>query len=281
MAAMLNRNSSLLHVENLSAVFKNGEGFKLVNDNVSFSLNKGEWLGIMGISGSGKSVLAKSVSGLLTGTPGIVEGTLSYDGTNLLENLFKDISFVRRNGTVDNVRKKYHSWLKRYRNNFHKHTRNAFAYIFQNPIEAFNPYYTLGRHIKEAFAVRMTASAEIEQASVELIRSLRLSKELLYTYPHIPAGGELQRIAIGMALAQGASIIIADECTTSLDPPNAENVLQLLHEVQKNNGVSIMFITHDEELARKHCDRIYWMHRGKLFYDECAYRVYFKETGTE
>ncbi|MBI3192920.1 MAG: ATP-binding cassette domain-containing protein [Ignavibacteriae bacterium] len=266
----------IVEVEQLTVLFAENEGYKIANNSVSMVLRNNEWLGIMGNSGSGKSILARSLSGLISGYPGIVQGKIFFESQNLVDDAFPKVLIQQKNGKIKKVKKNNYRWMKQYYRNFEQVACKKFAYIFQNPIESFNPYLSVGEHIAEAFVAAEIPGEMIRQKSIELLEHLDLPEKNLDSYPHELSGGELQRISVAMALAQQASVIIADECTTSLDPENEDKVLAKLHEAQER-GASILFITHSEELANEHCQRLNWMDNGRLYETKAEWEKNHKE----
>jgi ABC-type glutathione transport system ATPase component len=256
--------TTLLRVEELTVAFQTSSGMLFANDDVSFSHNAGEWLGIMGASGSGKTVLAKAIAGLNIGKPGIIKGKMLFQERDLLSGLDIAIRTEQRNGTTL-ITKNSRRWMKTYQGNFHRNARNKFAYIHQNPADALNPYFAIRRHMAEACAAGGTKPPWFESQSIELFSRLRLGepRKVLASYPHELSGGMAQRVVIAMALAQKAAYIIADECTTSLDPRSSQSTIEALQEA-RTGGAAILFITHDKALATKCCDRILQMKQGQV-----------------
>ena len=258
-------SSDALAVEDLKVAFGTAENLVLALKGVSFSQSRGEWLGIIGRSGSGKTVLAKTIAGLLTGSPGVTNGKVLFEGKNLLDGLEEYVSTPALNGSVS-VNKRMHKWKKRMRANFELYAKNKFAYVFQNPVEALNPYISVEQHMNEAFAAGGVAKDKIREKGLELLASLRFTSphNVLRSYPHELSGGMAQRLVVAMALAQGAALIIADECTTSLDLKGTNSAIESLQHARQMGEVSIMFITHDLYLAATCCDRVLIMNQGRL-----------------
>ncbi len=259
-------NEKILEVDQLTVAFTTQQGLIVANDNVAFSQARGEWLAIMGPSGSGKSVLAKSISGIFTGQPGVIGGKIIFQGNDLLEGLAESVHFTRADGRVDRVSKKSHKWAKRHRRNLSRYARNKFAYIFQNPYDALNPFFTVRRHLKEAFQAGGERRGDVDTRSIDLLTSLEIAapKNVLKLYPHELSGGMAQRVVIAMALAQQTAVIIADECTTSLDPVSAVSTIEALQQAREVAGCSILFITHDLAIAETYSDRILKFERGRF-----------------
>lgn len=258
----------ILSVENLTVAFRQGRGVRFVNRDLSFTHGSGEWLAVMGPSGSGKTVLAKSICGLLLGNPGIVGGRILFRNSDLLEGLLPHGWEGRRNGEPVPP-KDLRRWYRGLRRNMQAHARNQFAYIFQNPLDALSPYFTVGRHLREALRAGGEDAGDYRPIAAGLLGSLRISEpeQVLRRYPHELSGGMAQRVVIAMALAQRVSYLIADECTTSLDPPAAMSVYAALQRAREVSGCSILFITHDRQLAETYADRILVMRDGRFVGD--------------
>jgi len=258
--------SAILEVNSLTVVFETQRGFVTANEGVSFSQGKGEWLAIMGPSGSGKSVLAKTISGIFTGSPGVVAGRIAYKGSDLLDGIDRHVRLKKEGSRIVGVRKDQQRWEKVYRRNIARHAMNQFAYIFQNPYDALNPYCTVRKHLREALRAGGTAKGEIGERSIDLLTTLQIASpaDTLKRYPHELSGGMAQRVVIAMALAQKTSVIIADECTTSLDPVSAVSTVEALQSARQTSGCSILFITHDEGIAVTYSDRILRFDKGRF-----------------
>jgi ABC-type dipeptide/oligopeptide/nickel transport system ATPase component len=262
---MAGARSSTLQVRNLSVAFQTDEEVIFANREITFDHDAGTWLSLMGHSGSGKTVLGRAIAGLLTGSPGIVQGTIAYRGANLLDALPRFVSEHRHNGTIS-FRKDVRRWQKAHWRNITQFARGHFAYIFQNPYDALNPYVPIRRHLEEAFLAGGTHPEELERSCIDLLVQLRLTPpaRVLSCYPHELSGGMAQRVVVAMAMAQRASYIIADECTSSLDSTSVRVTLDLLHRLQTEEGCSVLFITHDEGLAQSFSHHMLRMERGAL-----------------
>ena len=184
--------SEVLKVENLSVRLHYKTQEKLILDNVSFSVKPGECLGILGESGSGKSMTAKAMLGLLDKSFKI-EGTAIYEGKDL---------------------------LKQNKETLRKLRGDEIAMVLQNPMTCFDPLYRIGNQIAETFLAHGDMSKkEIHKRSIELLEGMHIHQpeEVLKKYPHQLSGGMLQRIMIGLALSMQPKLIIADEPTTAID----------------------------------------------------------------
>lgn len=224
--------SALLEAEHLTKAFiqRGKEPFKAVND-VSFTLNKGETLGIVGESGSGKSTIVKMITHLTE----ITDGTLKFHG--------KDITKVSQS----QLREMY----------------GHIQMVFQNPAGSFDPRRTLGDGIGESLRNRGMKKAEIEKRVAELLEQCGLEKEYAKRYPHEVSGGQCQRAAIARALAVGPEVLICDEATSALDVTIQKQIMELLQELKEKQGLSFIFICHNLALVQMFCDRVLVLYEGK------------------
>ena len=232
---------SLLEVRNLTIGFHVANGFVKAVDDVSFDVRRGETLAILGESGSGKSVSAMTMMGLIDVPPGqILGGEVRFDGRDVLAMSKAD---------------------KRDLNG------KRIAMIFQDPLAHLNPVYSVGWQIAETFRAHHEVPAE--GAAAEAVRLLERvgipnAAERAQQYPHEFSGGQRQRIMIAMALALRPELLIADEPTTALDVTIQAQILQLLRSLQQEMGMSVIMITHDLKVAASVADRLVVMYRGKV-----------------
>lgn len=222
-----------VEVKNLSKVFHQAgrKDFTAV-DNVSFEVHKGETLGIVGESGSGKSTIAK----LLTRLTDATTGEIFIDG--------KDIGKADKRG----MREIY----------------GKIQMVFQNPVGSFDPRRTLGYGIGESLRNQGMSKAETAKRVRELLEECGLPAEFADRYPHEVSGGQCQRAAIARALAVEPEILICDEATSALDVTVQKQVLELLDQLQKQKGLSYIFICHNLALVQMFCDRVLVLHDGKI-----------------
>ena len=224
--------------EKLSFFLPAGE-VKALNG-VSFSLEEGEVLGIVGESGSGKSVTAYSIMGL-TAFPGkLVGGTIHFN--------------------VHEVEKMTEKELRKMRG-------NEVSIIFQDPMTSLNPVYTIGNQIEEVIRLHTNkTAAEAHERARELLTLVGINEpdKRLKQYPHEHSGGMRQRVMIAMALACEPKLLIADEPTTALDVTIQAQILELMQELRKKIGMSIIIITHDLGVVASMCDRIAVMYAGNI-----------------
>jgi peptide/nickel transport system permease protein len=231
--------SDLLRVDKLCVSAGESSGRYRLVDNVSFEIRSGEVLGLVGESGSGKSMIAMALMRLLP--RGVVaEGEVMLEGRNLL-SLDEHAMRRVRGGNI--------------------------ALIFQEPVSALNPAFTIGNQI--IAAIRAHSDCTRQQArkrAIELLDQVRIPEPdvRLDLYPHQLSGGMCQRVMIAMAIAGGARLIIADEPTTSLDVTIQEQIVQLLEQLVRETGLSVLFISHDLGIVSQLCDRIAVAYAGEL-----------------
>ena len=236
----------LLEFKNLVTEFHTeGNIVKAVN-NVSFTLNKGETVGIVGESGSGKSVTSLSAMRLIPSPPGKISGG--------------EILFHKKDGSVVDLLKLSIEEMRGYRG-------NELAMIFQEPMTSLNPVFTCGNQVVEAIMLhqKMTAK-EAKKLTIELFNSVKLPEpeRVFNSYPHQISGGQKQRVMIAMAMSCKPSVLIADEPTTALDVTVQKTILELMQQLQKENEMGIMFITHDLGVIAELADKVIVMYKGEV-----------------
>jgi peptide/nickel transport system ATP-binding protein len=243
---MAQQKEILLEVKNLVTEFNTASGLVKAVNNISFTLHRGETIGIVGESGSGKSVTSLSVMQLIPNPPGrIASGQILYHS--------------RKNGVVD-LAKAATKDMRQYRG-------NEIAMIFQEPMTSLNPVYTCGDQVMEAIILHQKISKKEARAkTLELFKKVQLPRpeDILDTYPHQISGGQKQRVMIAMAMSCNPSILIADEPTTALDVTVQKTILDLMLELQRDNDMGIMFITHDLGVIAELADRVVVMYKGKI-----------------
>lgn len=244
----------LLQVSNLSVDFHTGRGTVHAVRDVSFHLDRGETLAILGESGSGKSVSASAIMNLIDMPPGdITSGRIAYNGDNLLE--MSDEERRQING-------------------------NKIAMIFQDPLAHLNPLYKVGWQIAEMMTTHGVGRAEARKRALELMHRVGLpdAAQKMNAYPHQFSGGQRQRLMIAMALAMKPDILIADEPTTALDVTVQAQVLSLLEELQQETGMGLLLITHDLGVVAEIADRVVVMNKGEVVETGSAEAVYRNPT---
>ena len=236
----------MLEVKNLVTEFKSdGELMKAVND-VSFTLHKGETIGIVGESGSGKSVTSLSIMQLIPNPPGYVSGG---------EILYHS----KEKGTV-NLRNLDPKEMRSFRG-------NEIAMIFQEPMTSLNPVYTCGDQVMEAILLHQKITKkEARKKTIKLFEQVQLPdpERVFNVYPHQISGGQKQRVMIAMAMSCNPRILIADEPTTALDVTVQKTILDLMLQLQREQDMGIMFITHDLGVIAELADTVMVMYKGKV-----------------
>jgi microcin C transport system ATP-binding protein len=230
---------SVLEVNNLSVSFGSGEGTVHAVRNVSFHVDQGETVALVGESGSGKSVTALSTVSLVPGATAIT-GSVTYDGQEMVG---------ADEGTLRRIR------------------GNDISFIFQEPMTSLNPLHTLEKQITESLVLHQDLRGEAARARViELLNKvgIRDPEERLGAYPHQLSGGQRQRVMIAMALANGPKLLVADEPTTALDVTIQAQILELLADLKRDMGMSLLFITHDLTIVRRIADRVCVMQQGEI-----------------
>ena len=231
----------LLSLDDLRVEFRLGRRTLKAVNGVSLDIAPGECLGLIGESGSGKSVTALSVMGLVASPPGVIAGgALRFQGQDLLA--MKPEALRRLRG--DKV-----------------------AYIFQDPLATLHPLYRIGEQIAEAIRVHHPVShADAMARAVALLEQVRIpnAESRAGQYPHELSGGMRQRVGIAMALANEPELIIADEPTTALDVTVQAQILKLLDDLRRERGLAILFITHDFGVVAQLCDRVAVMYAGEI-----------------
>ena len=232
---------AILCINNLITEFDTDEGRVRAVDNVSFTAQSGQTLGIVGESGCGKSVTALSIMRLLPQPMGqIVSGSIELDGTDLTQLPIHQMEKIRG---------------------------AKIGMVFQEPMTALNPVHAIGRQLTEALLIHkdITPNAAIREAVGMLDRVGIPSPDVRMTeYPHQLSGGMRQRVVIAMALACKPDLLIADEPTTALDVTIQAQILELIKELQAEMGMSVILITHDLGVIAETCDEVVVMYAGKV-----------------
>lgn len=231
--------SAILKVENLNVTLHHRRASKKLVENVSFEVRPGECLGILGESGSGKSMTVKSVLGLLDKNFQ-VSGSAIFDGQDLLKESKEELRRLRG---------------------------SRITMVLQNPMTCFDPLYRIGNQMAETFATHTSRNAqEIRTHSLEILEQMRIrnGEEVLEKYPHQLSGGMLQRIMIGIAMALQPELLIADEPTTAIDAITQYEILEEFIRIKKQKNTAMLFITHDLGAISRVADRILVMNSGHV-----------------
>jgi len=252
------QHAPLLEVKDLTIHFDLDEGVLKAVDGISFTVNRGQVLGLVGESGCGKSVTAQSILGLVP-KPGRVGGSIVLNGEPPV-----DIASLDPKGeTINAIRGK------------------RISMIFQEPMTSFSPHYTIGNQIMENIRLHTEKSpAETRQWTIEMLRKVGIAnpEQRVDEYPHEFSGGMRQRAMIAMALACSPSLIIADEPTTALDVTIQAQVLRLMNQLKDETRTSILFITHDLAVVAQMCDEVAVMYLGKIV-EYAPVRTIFRSPG--
>ena len=231
---------ALLEVNDLHTSFFTPAGEVKAVNGVSFNLDRGKVLGIVGESGSGKSVTAYSVMQILEKTGKIVSGSIKLDGEELVGCGEKRMKTVRG---------------------------NRVSIIFQDPMTSLNPTYTIGHQLMEAILLHTNRNKQqARERAIEMLRLVNVNEpeKRMNQYPFEFSGGMRQRVMIAMALACEPDILIADEPTTALDVTIQAQILQLIRDLQKELGMSVIYITHDLGVVANVADRVAVMYAGQI-----------------
>ena len=231
--------------------FDTFDGVYQAIDGISFDLNPGESLGIVGETGCGKSVTAKSIMGLLPSPPAeVAGGDIWFDGRNLLKE---------KSSTLKSIR------------------GNEISMIFQDPMTYLNPVFTIGKQIVDVIMAhqkrgnhdRKLNSKQAFEYGMELLDKVHLPnpRRQMESYPHELSGGMRQRVLIAMALSGEPKLLIADEPTTALDVTIQAQILELIRELREQLNLSVIIITHDLGVVATVCDRVLVMYAGQIVED--------------
>ncbi|MDC1312601.1 ABC transporter ATP-binding protein [Flavobacteriaceae bacterium] len=230
----------ILDVLGLNISFGENKQKTTVVHDIDFSLYENEILAIVGESGSGKSVTSKAIMGLLQDKNTHIKGRINFEETSLLSLSSKEFGKLRG---------------------------NDIAMIFQEPMSALNPSLTCGFQVAEILLHHKKVSAsEVKKEVLQLFEKVKLPRpqDMYTSYPHQISGGQMQRVVIAMAIACKPKLLIADEPTTALDVTVQKEILQLLKDLQKQTGMSMLFISHDLALVCELADRVLVMYKGDI-----------------
>ena len=230
----------LLKVTDLHTSFFTPAGEVKAVNGLSFSLDEGKVLGIVGESGSGKSVTAYSILQILANSGKIVSGSILYRGQELVGASKEEMTKIRG---------------------------NKISIIFQDPMTSLNPVFTIGNQLMEAIMLHTDRDRkQAEERAIEMLRLVGVNEpeKRIKQYPHEFSGGMRQRVMIAMALACEPDILIADEPTTALDVTIQAQILDLIKDLQKQLGMSVMLITHDLGVVAEMCDEVIVMYAGQV-----------------
>lgn len=243
--------SHLLEVKGLTTAFTGDYGENISVDHIHFHVDEGEVVCIVGESGCGKSVTSLSIMGLLRRGGAVTDGSVLFDGKNLLSMTEKELDQVRG---------------------------NQVTMIFQDPLTSLNPVFTVGNQITESIRTHMHLSkADAVRRAESLLGKVGMpdAHGTMKKYPHTLSGGMRQRVMIAMALSCSPRLLIADEPTTALDVTIQAQIMELLGKLQKETGMSMILITHDIGLVANMADRVLVMYAGQII-EEAPVRELFE-----
>ncbi|MCM8901245.1 ABC transporter ATP-binding protein [Caldicoprobacter algeriensis] len=234
-------NEQILRINDLAVHFYMDIRIVPAVDGVSFSVSRGETMGLVGESGCGKSVTALSIMRLLPSPPArIVRGEIWFKGENLLDKTNEEMRKIRD---------------------------NDISMIFQEPMTSLNPVFTVGYQISEVIMQHQNVSKkEALEGAIEMLRMVKipLPEKRIKQYPHQLSGGMRQRVMIAMALACNPELLIADEPTTALDVTIEAQILELINELKERFGASVIMITHDLGVVAEIADKVAVMYAGRI-----------------
>lgn len=237
---MTRSDETILSVKDLRLKLAGNFGTTEILNGISFDVKKSEALGIVGESGCGKSMTALSIMRLLKTPPAKIEGNIHFRGENLLGLSKKRMRAIRG---------------------------NRISMIFQDPMSCLNPVFTVGQQLSEVYVLHQGLSKkEARERSIEALRmvNIALPEKRVDDFPYQMSGGMRQRVMIAMALACQPELLIADEPTTALDVTIQAQVLDLMRDLQRELGTSIIFITHDLAVISQMCDRAAVFYCGEV-----------------
>lgn len=240
-AAPAAKTASLLDIAELRTEFRVRDRLYKAVGGVDLHVKKGECLGIIGESGSGKSVTALSIMGLVASPPGVITGgAVHFDGEDIIGAPYDVLRSLRG---------------------------RRVAYIFQDPLATLHPLYKVGDQLIEAIqSHEATSKQDARTRAIDLLKSVRIpnAESRIDSYPYEMSGGMRQRVGIAMALANDPDVIIADEPTTALDVTVQAQILSVLSDLRRERGLAIIFITHDFGVVGQLCDRVAVMYAGQI-----------------
>jgi oligopeptide/dipeptide ABC transporter, ATP-binding protein, C-terminal domain len=236
-----NSQTPLLSVRGLRTTFVTDDGIVPAVDGVSFTIDRGTTVGLVGESGCGKSVTSLSIMKLIPSPPGKVEAEeILFDGKDLSRMSEREMRRIRG---------------------------NEIAMVFQEPMTSLNPVFKIGDQIMEAIILHQKVSKrEARERAIELLRMVGIPSpdKRVDEYPHHLSGGMRQRVVIAIALSCNPKLLIADEPTTALDVTIQAQILDLLRRLQEELGMAILLITHDLGVVAEMCQRVIVMYAGKI-----------------
>ena len=234
------KKEQLIEVKDLVVEYTSDGNVVHAVNGVSFSINKGETLGLVGETGAGKTTIAKAILGILPDPPAKVRGgSIVLEGKDMFKMSEKEMRSIRG---------------------------NKISMIFQDPMTALNPIYTVGQQIAETIGIheKHLSKHETEKRAIDMLEMVGLPGERYGEYPHQFSGGMKQRVVIAMALSCNPELLLADEPTTALDVTIQAQVLDMMNELKKNLNTSMIMITHDLGIVAEMCDNVAVVYAGEI-----------------
>lgn len=243
-------DNTLLEVKDLTIHYVTHDGVAEAVNGLTFSLKKGEILGLVGETGAGKTTTAYGILRIVPTPPGkIVSGQVLFNGDDLMKCSEKRMRSIRG---------------------------NEISMIFQDPMTALNPIFRVGEQIEEVIELHnpTLSKVEVSQKAIDMLKMVGIPAQRAYEYPHQFSGGMKQRVVIAMALACEPQLIIADEPTTALDVTIQAQVLQMMMDLKNRLGTAMILVTHDLGVVAETCDSICVMYAGEIVERGTVVQVY-------
>lgn len=240
---------NILEIKNLMIHYRTVDGLVQAVNNVDLSVKRGSVLGLVGETGAGKTTLAKGILQLIQSPPGeIVKGEIIYNGQDLLKMTSKEMMGIRG---------------------------KEISMIFQDPMTSLNPVMTVGNQIAEVIIQHEHLSkGDAAQKAGEMLKMVGISSDRMYEYAHQFSGGMKQRVVIAIALACNPTFLIADEPTTALDVTIQAQLLELIADLRKKLGTSMLIITHDLGVVAQNCEYVAIMYAGEIVEAGTLYDIF-------
>ncbi|MCJ7834796.1 ABC transporter ATP-binding protein [Cuneatibacter sp. NSJ-177] len=236
---MKKESEILLQIRDLSVEYQTEDGIVKAVNGIDLNVGKGETVGLVGETGAGKTTVALSILRLIPDPPGrIVRGEILWKGKDLLKESIPEMQKIRG----DHI-----------------------SMIFQDPMTALNPVHTIGEQIAESVILHQNLhKKEAEEAAKKTLELVGIPKERYFDYPHQFSGGMKQRVVIAIALACNPELLIADEPTTALDVTIQAQILEMMNQLKRDLGMSVIMITHDLGIVAEMCDRVAVVYAGQI-----------------
>ena len=244
-------SDEILKIKSLKVIFPTEQGIIKAVEGIDFTVYKGECVALVGESGCGKSVSSLAFMKLLKSPPALIDAKVhEFDGVDIRNYTNKEMKDI---------------------------VGTKLTMIFQDALSALNPVIKIGKQIDEIFIKKLGyTKKDAKESSIEILKLVGVpsARERYSDYPHQLSGGMRQRVLIGMSFASNPKLMIADEPTTALDVTIESQILKLLKDLQKKNGMALVLITHDLSVVRRTADRVYVMYSGKIVEEGTVKQVF-------